>query len=1603
MMAQPMKASILLTADASPAKQELRQARDDFSATGKAAAAFGGEAARGFTVMSGAAGDASSALQNVIAASTGLGRSSAGLTAANTSLAAFGMKLDDIRASYSPLFAAERTHTAEIERVDEAYRRGAISIDEWVAATMREETANRNAVNSIRQRQAAYDNFVDTSFREQTDVLLGVNGNRARSADDIAAYGAQLDALQAKFDPLFAAQLRYRQALEEINQAQSAGVISASQAIDLRMRERNAFDAVTTAAERSALARKKATENLVGRLTVTTDRGADVAAYGAELDRLRGKFNPLYAVTQRYRQEVAEIRDAQRLGAISTDEMTAAISRQRQATLAAIDSIKGRTSAGGLAGVNDNYSRFRRQNLTYQLFDIGQTAAMGMNPAMIMAQQGPQIVQLYAGQGGVNMALKDFGSILGGLTRLINPITLGLGGLTAATVLGVAAYSRYLASTKAVETAASGLGRTVAGTASEMEASAEAGAAAAGISVASARAMQTAFLRTGRIGSENFEKLIGLSGDFAATMGMTSAEAGDALAEMFSDPAKAADALSQRYNLIDAATARQARNLAAQNRLIEAQAIIIDQLPGKLANAGEASTRLGRAFKAMREDAANIFDAAGAGINYMIDGPSDEKKLERLRARQTNLYERIERPDDRPLAGAIRKQMYRDLAEVELQIGILVSRLNAAETKRAEAEARQQVTAASTVADASPALSTINQIETYRNQIAALQRGIISLTPADIDAGEGDRLNKALDAKERALDGLLTKQQRLNELDQLDIQIANEKNPVLRAEIEARRKRLELQGQEIDQATAEAEAGRAYARVIEGAIAGTKAQIDQINVETEIRAGLNAQVAAGALSAEEANRLLQEELQLRPLIAAAAEAEGAEKERLEGVVNGLKEAYAAAAQEARKAANEQALLSGQRALDLLQAQIGLVGASEAARRRELAVLKEQQALADEGIKKTDPEYAERIEQARKIADAEAALDQAESNRNAIRNRQESIAGLKLQLGLIGATSAERRRAIALFEEQQKLTREGIALDSEAARSRLSLAAAEAEIASAVERAEASRERAMSHAESAEQLRAEAGLLGASEATRRRELAVLEEMQAIRREGLSLGDQEAVQRIQNVRTLADQTTALERMRDAWDGVRSAGENAIDAIFSFDDLRNGDFGSIFDNLTSSFGQSLMDMTVNNPLKNAWLGTNYGTLGDIVNPSAGGLLSSITGQGVGAMNVQAATVIVNGGIASGTSGLLSGFAANENFSGVGSGLAASSVDKAFGLLGASETGGLADINAFLRAGGVDINAAQTQWCAGFVNSALAQAGIDGSGSLVANAFQNWGIQVDPSSLMRGDVLLKTRGLGADAMGGHVGLATGQSRWLDGALQLQMLSGNTSNGVGLAWANAADLQVRRATEAANALSGLAGNTGIATDGLGMFGNGLNQFGGMLSSYQSSGGAGGGLFGWLGSLFGGGGKSQLEIAKANVAAGVWSGLYDSGGYTGPGGVHEPAGVVHKGEVVWSQSDVARAGGVRVVEAMRLGKRGYATGGVVERVPFSVPASNDNAGSSARPSIAVSISLDGAEGDHAIEEKARQAAYAGIKQALAEYDAQFNDKVAAAVDRPRWR
>jgi tape measure domain-containing protein len=80
--------------------------------------------------------------------------------------------------------------------------------------------------------------------------------------------------------------------------------------------------------------------------------------------------------------------------------------------------------------------------------------------------------------------------------------------------------------------------------------------------------------------------------------------------------------------------------------------------------------------------------------------------------------------------------------------------------------------------------------------------------------------------------------------------------------------------------------------------------------------------------------------------------------------------------------------------------------------------------------------------------------------------------------------------------------------------------------------------------------------------------------------------------------------------------------------------------------------------------------------------------------------------------------------------------------------------------------------------------------------------------------------------------------------------------------------------------------------------------------------GAPGGFWGMFSGMFGGGSRGLTPGS---------GGLYSDGGFTGPGGKYEPAGVVHKGEYVFSKKAVQKLG-LGNLEALH---RGFASGGAV--------------------------------------------------------------------------
>jgi len=106
-------------------------------------------------------------------------------------------------------------------------------------------------------------------------------------------------------------------------------------------------------------------------------------------------------------------------------------------------------------------------------------------------------------------------------------------------------------------------------------------------------------------------------------------------------------------------------------------------------------------------------------------------------------------------------------------------------------------------------------------------------------------------------------------------------------------------------------------------------------------------------------------------------------------------------------------------------------------------------------------------------------------------------------------------------------------------------------------------------------------------------------------------------------------------------------------------------------------------------------------------------------------------------------------------------------------------------------------------------------------------------------------------------------------------------------------------------------------------------------------------------------GAAAVVGGAALVAAFALLGGFADGGYTGSGGKYEAAGIVHKGEVVWSQEDIRRAGGVGTVEAMRKGASS-ATTPLLQGVPVNASTSNqvDNTLSNVKPTYVGSTTVN---------------------------------------------
>jgi phage-related minor tail protein len=725
----------------------------------------------------------------------------------------------------------------------------------------------------------------------------------------------------------------------------------------------------------------------------------DLAARTAAL---RAQIDPLGAAQTRLNAEIAEANALFKAGAITAEEQAAAHALAQSR-------FNGTARTLGAVGTTGKLTSSQLVNLSYQLNDVVVSLASGQRPLMVLMQQGSQIAQIFGPGTGVTGILRG---VWQGLTSLISPTTAVVGGIAAIGAAVGYSYYRYIESQKELEVALAGTGRAAGATVGQIERIAEQSAFAGNVSVAAAREMAAAFLGTGKIAVANFEGLIKIVKNYAATTGTDAKAATKELASAFADPIRGADALNDKLNFLDDRTRAYIRTLADHNDRTGSQRLLLDALKGSLVNAAEATTALGRAWDFVGRMASNAYDAIGRAISRAIDGAPIEERLKELLQERARLQALIENPPTR-FAAQARNVNTRLLANVDAEIAKIEAKLNAIETRARDARANELSIRAGTVArELTPGFEELQALRARQAQLrSALDDPLVRQKVADLRQVEA-----AYDAITRALRTWLDPAEKARRLDELELKALEAKTPAQKAAIAEERRRLELAGQAIPVAIAEADIARAatqaraeatqalidQSRVVEvntratlglaeawlkGAAAAQQAEVRrkalteavQNGVDVEARARellreqiaeqaaqsaksvsdltaeadaqrrLNDAVLAGRHTSEQAQRQMQVEQALRPLIIAQSLAEGEAKTTLARIIDHLRGAYARLHGEQARAAALQTLEGQRNQVELLQKQIELAGTSESQRAIIIAQLQAEQQLRQKGI------------------------------------------------------------------------------------------------------------------------------------------------------------------------------------------------------------------------------------------------------------------------------------------------------------------------------------------------------------------------------------------------------------------------------------------------------------------------------------------------------------------------------------------------------------------------------------------------------------------------------------------------------------------------------
>ncbi|WP_454629525.1 phage tail length tape measure family protein [Bradyrhizobium cenepequi] len=478
---------------------------------------------------------------------------------------------------------ATEAATAFADELDRRMIAGAAKSARDSASVFEAELRQVEEVARLRAQQAG------AEFQRSFNASLGIGGPSATSQ------GATYSALAQQIERLD----QIEQARAAHNAQQFQANINLASGIDRQAKSARDSAAVFLQAAQAEEAAAKSAADLRAQID---PMGTEFARLGAQMAEYRKLLNDGVISSNEYEQ--AQVLLAKRL----TD-----VQQQLNTT-----SRVGRVTSGEMA------------NLGYQLNDVVTGLALGQSPFMIIAQQGGQVFQIFQSS---KASIAEFATAT--TTWFRGLLTVGnvtWGGIAAAIGLAITALNSYQSKQDAVRLGLAGAGRGSGATVEGINQIASSAASPFGLSTSSAREFATALATTGKIANDNLLPIVQLGKDFATTFGTDATEAAKTLAQAFSDPARGADQLNDRLGFLDAAMKRQIDSLVAQNRLYDAQRLLLAGVQGSLAKTSEVTSVWSQAWTALKNSMSDVFDyigeklASAGGLNASLEQQRDRLK-----------------------------------------------------------------------------------------------------------------------------------------------------------------------------------------------------------------------------------------------------------------------------------------------------------------------------------------------------------------------------------------------------------------------------------------------------------------------------------------------------------------------------------------------------------------------------------------------------------------------------------------------------------------------------------------------------------------------------------------------------------------------------------------------------------------------------------------------------------------------------------------------------------------------------------------------------------------------------------------------------------------